>query len=238
LGTRISAVLFDFGGVLTTSVFKAFEAFGTKLGVDPRLPLRLLAKDEPSGALLVEHEEGRLGQRDFEDGFAERLRAHGADVQGPGLLALMQAELRPDQAMLDLVAELRNAGHRVGLLSNSLGDDCYAGFDLESMFDAVAISGEIGVRKPSRRAYAIACERLGTEPAETVMVDDLEHNIVAARRAGLAGIVHRQAATTAEELRALLHLDGATETTQAAAAHEAHAAQATRADAQPDPRPR
>ncbi|MFF1737461.1 HAD family hydrolase [Streptomyces sp. NPDC058247] len=216
MSTPISAVLFDFGGVLTTSVYEAFEALGRALGVDPRLPLRLLAKDERAGALLVDHEEGRIGQREFEDGFAERLRAHGADAQGPGLLSLMQTELRPDRAMLDLVAEVRNAGHRVGLLSNSLGDDCYAGFDLESMFDAVVISGEIGVRKPSRRAYAIACERLGTEPAETVMVDDLEHNIVAARRAGLAGIVHREATATAQELRSLLRLGAAAEATQAA----------------------
>ncbi|MFE4253783.1 HAD family hydrolase [Streptomyces sp. NPDC056910] len=223
MSTRISAVLFDFGGVLTTSLIEAFEAFGATLGVDPRLPLRLLAKDERSSALLVEHEEGRLGQREFEDGFAERLRAHGADIQGPGLLSLMQTGLRPDRAMLDLVAEVRNAGHRVGLLSNSLGDDCYAGFDLESMFDAVVISGEIGVRKPSRRAYAIACERLGTEPAETVMVDDLEHNIVAARRAGLAGILHREAATTAAELRALLHQDVTTVETQPAQAAQTDA---------------
>ncbi|MFC9532210.1 HAD family hydrolase [Streptomyces sp. NPDC056975] len=223
MSTRISAVLFDFGGVLTTSLIEAFETFGATLGVDPRLPLRLLAKDERSSALLVEHEEGRLGQREFEDGFAERLRAHGADIQGPGLLSLMQTGLRPDRAMLDLVAEVRNAGHRVGLLSNSLGDDCYAGFDLESMFDAVVISGEIGVRKPSRRAYAIACERLGTEPAETVMVDDLEHNIVAARRAGLAGILHREAATTAAELRALLHQDVTTVETQPAQAAQTDA---------------
>ncbi|MFE6150433.1 HAD family hydrolase [Streptomyces sp. NPDC057889] len=223
MSTRISAALFDFGGVLTTSLIEAFETFGATLGVDPRLPLRLLAKDERSSALLVEHEEGRLGQREFEDGFAERLRAHGADIQGPGLLSLMQTGLRPDRAMLDLVAEVRNAGHRVGLLSNSLGDDCYAGFDLESMFDAVVISGEIGVRKPSRRAYAIACERLGTEPAETVMVDDLEHNIVAARRAGLAGILHREAATTAAELRALLHQDVTTVETQPAQAAQTDA---------------
>ncbi|WP_405655951.1 HAD family phosphatase [Streptomyces sp. NBC_01386] len=223
MSTRISAVLFDFGGVLTTSLIEAFADFGATLGVDPRLPLRLLAKDERSSALLVEHEEGRLGQREFEDGFAERLRAHGADIQGPGLLSLMQTGLRPDRAMLDLVAEVRNAGHRVGLLSNSLGDDCYAGFDLESMFDAVVISGEIGVRKPSRRAYAIACERLGTEPAETVMVDDLEHNIVAARRAGLAGILHREAATTAAELRALLHQDVTTVETRPAQAAQTDA---------------
>ncbi|MFC7304546.1 HAD family hydrolase [Streptomyces monticola] len=199
-----SAVLFDFGGVLTTSVVAAFGELGRELGGDERLLLRLLSKDEESSALLVAHEEGRIGESEFEDGFAARLRAHGATVRGPGLVRRMQARLRPDPDTIALVAKVRAEGHRVGMLSNSLGDDCYAGFDLPAMFDAVTVSGEIGVRKPSRRAYAIACERLGAAPEETVMVDDLEQNITAAARIGLAGIVHRDAATTAAALSRLL----------------------------------
>ncbi|CAM5242271.1 Alpha-D-glucose 1-phosphate phosphatase YihX [Streptomyces alboniger] len=198
------AVLFDFGGVLTSSVVTAFAELGAELGDDPGLPLRLLSRDRESSALLVAHEEGRIAQREFEDGFAARLRAHGLTVQGPGLVSRLQARLRPDPGMIALVARLRAAGHRVGLLSNSLGDDCYAGFDLPAMFDAVTVSGEIGVRKPSRRAYATACERLGAPPETTVMVDDLRQNIDAARRLGIAGVVHRDAATTAAELAGLL----------------------------------
>jgi putative hydrolase of the HAD superfamily len=199
-----SAVLFDFGGVLTTSVVAAFEELGAELGGDPRLLLRLLSKDESAGALLVAHEEGRIGEREFEAGFAERLRAHGVTVEGPGLVRRMQSRLLPDDDMIALVAKVRADGHRVGLLSNSLGDDCYSGFDLPGMFDAVTVSGEIGVRKPSRRAYAIACERLAVRPEETVMVDDLEQNISAAERIGLAGVLHRDTATTADELARLL----------------------------------
>ncbi|AKJ14888.1 HAD family hydrolase [Streptomyces incarnatus] len=204
-GTR-SAVLFDFGGVLTTSVHAAFQRLGTELGCDPRLPLRLLARDEVSGALLVAHEEGRIGELQFEQGFAERLRAHGVavDPAEPGIVRRIQRALEPDHAMIDLVARVREAGYRVGLLSNSLGDDCYAGFDLPAMFDAVTISGEVGVRKPSRRAYAIACERLGVRPEDAVMVDDLEQNITAAERAGLAGIVHTHASATATALTSVL----------------------------------
>ncbi|MFJ8820987.1 HAD family hydrolase [Streptomyces sp. NPDC102467] len=202
------AVLFDFGGVLTTSVVAAFEDLGRELGAEPRLLLRLLSKDAPSSALLVAHEEGRIGEREFEDGFAERLRAHGVTVDsgaaGPRLLIRLQERLRPDADMVALVAKVRADGHRVGMLSNSLGDDCYAGFDLPALFDAVTVSGEIGVRKPSRRAYAIACERLGSLPEETVMVDDLEQNITAAARLGIAGVVHRDAPTTAAELARLL----------------------------------
>lgn len=198
-----TAVMFDFGGVLTASVLDAFADFGRQIG-DARLPLRILSRDPVGKSLLTDHEEGRIDAAAFETGLAERFEAHGAQVPAEGLLRRMQAGLTPDRDTIDLVARLRDAGHRVGLLSNSLGDDCYAGFDLPAMFDAVTISAEIGVRKPSRRAYLIACERLGVPPEETVMVDDLEQNIVAAARVGLAGVVHRNAADTATQLADLL----------------------------------
>lgn len=198
------AVLFDFGGVLTSSVFEAFSEFGAVECGDRELPLRLLGTDPESKRLLTEHEEGRLGHEDFEAGFAARLRAHGADIEAEGLVAKMQARLVRDDLTVALVADLRSAGVPVGLLSNSLGRDCYAGFDLAAMFDAVTISGHEGVRKPSRRLYEIGCERLGAEPAEVVMVDDLAQNIVAAERLGMAGVVHRTAAHTARELNQLL----------------------------------
>ncbi|MCR3720132.1 MULTISPECIES: HAD family hydrolase [Prauserella salsuginis group] len=197
------AVLFDFGGVLTTGVLAAFAEFGRELG-DSRLPLRVVASDEQGKNLLKAHEEGRIDQAVFERGLADRFAAHGAAVPASGLLRRMQAGLRPDSATIDLVRRLRSQGWPVGLLSNSLGDDCYAGFDLPEMFDAVTISAEIGVRKPSREAYRIACRRLGVRPEETVMVDDLEQNIAAAGRLGMAGVVHTDAVTTEAELTALL----------------------------------
>lgn len=197
------AVIFDFGGVLTSSVLDAFASFGESIG-DGGLPLKVLAEDPEAAALLVEHEEGRLDQAGFEHGFAVRLRAHGADVDSVGLVGRLQSAMTPDRETMTLVADLRAEGRPVGLLSNSLGDDCYAGFDLKAMFDAVTISGEIGVRKPSRRAYFLACERLGVAPELTVMVDDLRQNVRAAGRLGMAGVLHRSARTTREALQTLL----------------------------------
>ncbi|MDN5851900.1 MAG: HAD family phosphatase [Actinomycetia bacterium] len=197
------AVVFDFGGVLTTSVFAAFRELGRSIG-DERLPLRLLAHDKASSRLLVEHEEGRIGEAEFEAGYAERLRAHGATVVAGGLMRSVRAAMRRDDAMVDLVATIRMRGYPVGLLSNSMGENSYAGWDLPAMFDAVTISGDIGVRKPSRRAYQIACSRLGVEPREAVMVDDLRQNIDAAERLGMAGVLHRDATFTAHQLDALL----------------------------------
>lgn len=200
---RPHAVLFDFGGVLTSSVMEAFAAFGDEIG-DRHLPLRLLSKDPEGKALLVDHEEGRITHAEFETGYAARLRAHGVETEADGLIGRMQARMRPDPAMITLVSDLRAEGRPVGLLSNSFGDDCYAGFDLTAMFDAVTISAEIGVRKPSRRAYLTACERLGADPAATVMVDDLAHNIDAAARIGMPGVVHSDAERTRVALEALL----------------------------------
>lgn len=103
-------LLVDFGGVLTTSVFAAFAEFSAAVSSDPNLVQRLLAEDAESSRLLVEHESGRLDEVGFDRGFAARLRAHGATVEDEGVIARMQAGLRPDPAMLKLVTEMRGPG--------------------------------------------------------------------------------------------------------------------------------
>lgn len=195
-----TAVLVDFGGVITSSVLQAFTDFGASLGGDPRLPLDLLARDERARGLLADHECGRIDTEAFERGFAERLRAHGADVPAEGLTARMQAGMSIDQDMLALLDGLRAAGHRVALVSNSFGDGTYDGVDLAAVADAVVISAEVGIRKPSRRIYAIACERLGVGPEEAVMIDDLRQNLDGAARIGIGGVLHTSAADTRRQL--------------------------------------
>jgi len=199
-----NAILFDFGGVLTSILFEAFKAFGASIGPDPKLPLRVLSQDSEAGALLVEHEEGRIDDEAFERGFAARLTAHGAQVEAEGLIARLQSGLRPDPVMLGLVRQLRAEGRPVALVSNSLGKDCYAGFDLDTLFDEIVISAAVGVRKPSSRIYQIACDCLGAEPSEVVMIDDLQQNLDGAARLGIAGILHTAAETTKQGLKHLL----------------------------------
>jgi putative hydrolase of the HAD superfamily len=195
-----TAVLVDFGGVITSSVLQAFTDFGASLGGDPRLPLDLLARDERARGLLADHECGRIDTEAFERGFAERLRAHGADVPAEGLTVRMQAGMSIDQDMLALLDGLRTAGHRVALVSNSFGDGTYDGVDLAAVADTVVISAEVGIRKPSRRIYAIACERLGVGPEEAVMIDDLRQNLDGAARIGIGGVLHTSAADTRRQL--------------------------------------
>ncbi len=189
-------VLFDFGGVLTSSVLAGFSRFSVDLGADPGLVLRLLSTDPDASGALVAHEEGRLDDEGFEDALGAALDRAGIAVDPDGLIARMQTYFVRDEEMVGLVAVVRVLGHPVGLISNSLGRDCYAGYDLDAMFDAQTISSAEGVRKPSRRLYEIACERLALAPHEVVIVDDLRQNVDAATRLGMRGIVHRDADTT------------------------------------------
>lgn len=189
------AILVDFGGVMTTSVLDGFREFGASLG-HPDLPITLLSTDDIARTLLADHESGRIDADAFDAGFAERLRAHGAEVEADGLSARMQSGLRRDEDSIELIRELRGAGIPVALVSNAFGRDCYAGFDLAELADVVVISSEVGIRKPSRRIYQIACDRLGIQPPQAVMVDDLRHNLDGAARLGIAGVLHTAAADT------------------------------------------
>jgi putative hydrolase of the HAD superfamily len=195
-----TAVLIDFGGVITTSVLQAFEQFGELLGAPPGLVLDLLSHDTAARELLVEHECGRIDADSFDRGFAERLSAHGLVVQPERLSARMQAGLRRDDDTVRLIEDLRAAGVPIALVSNAFGRDCYAGFDLDALADAVVISSEVGIRKPSRKIYAIACERLGIDPRQAVMVDDLQQNLNGAARLGIAGVLHTDADNTRTQL--------------------------------------
>lgn len=191
-----TAVLIDFGGVLTTSVHEAFRAFALEISDDETLVLKLLATDPESNRLFVANENGSATDEEFEAGFAARLAAHGAPVAAEGLLARMQAGFGPDDAMVDGLAQLRAHGIPIALVTNQFGRDCYRGFDLPALADEVVVSTELGVRKPSRRIYAVACERLGVEPAQAVMVDDIQHNLDGAAKLGIAGVLHTSAADT------------------------------------------
>lgn len=202
----LSALLIDFGGVLTTPIADAFGALSADAGLAPGEALSLLAGHEGARTALREHEEGRLDDEGFEDAFAQALADSGGRMEARGLLARVAARMQLDEPMVELVREVRRQGVPVALVSNSLGRDCYALVDLDELFDVTVISGRVGVRKPSRRIYAIACERLGLPPEECVLVDDLEHNLVGAARLGITGVHHRHAGETAPRVRELLDL--------------------------------
>jgi len=107
-----------------------------------------------------------------------------------------------EDSMTSLVTRAHAAGIRTALLSNSWGHD-YDRSDWHEMFDAVVISGEVGMRKPEREIFELTLDRIGLPAGECVFIDDIPHNVAAAAEAGLVGIVHRTFDETAGELEAL-----------------------------------
>lgn len=113
--------------------------------------------------------------------------------------ALIEADLASwvevDPQMVELVGELAAAGRVLGLLSNIIGD-LVPVFEAQhgrwlAHFAARTYSCDIGVAKPDRRAYEIAAERLGVDPADCLFIDDSEANVLAAREVGMRAEVFR-----------------------------------------------
>jgi putative hydrolase of the HAD superfamily len=190
------ALLVDFGGVLTTNVFDAFADFCRAEGLAPDTVRNRFMTDPAARELLEELEMGRIGEAEFEPRFAELLGVEPADR----LIDRLFAGMVPEEAMLDAVRTARRAGIRTGLLSNSWGQQRYERETFPELFDAVVISGEVGIRKPDPEIYALAAERLDREPERVVFVDDLPGNLKPARAIGMATVLHRDAETTLREL--------------------------------------
>ena len=193
----------DFGGVLTTSIWPAFAAFCEGEGLAPDTVRDLFRGDSKALQLLRGLETGALADAEFERRFGALLGV--ADHQG--LIKRMFAGLEPDPAMLEAVGAARAAGLKTGLISNSWGLGIYDRLDSTHLFDAVVISGDVGMHKPRPEIYLLTCERLGVEPAAAVFVDDLRENCAGAEAVGMTAVLHRESPTTIAELERLFGLE-------------------------------
>jgi epoxide hydrolase-like predicted phosphatase len=199
---RYRALIVDFGGVLTTSIWTAFAAFCETEGLAPDT-VRALFRDDPRAVVLLRGlETGELADEEFERGFGELL---GID-EHQRLIARMFAALRPDERMVGAVRRARDAGIATGLLSNSWGLGIYDHAPTD-LFDQIVISAEVGLHKPQPEIYLLACEQLRVEPAEAVFVDDLRENCEGAEAVGMTAVRHRDSAETIPRLEELLALE-------------------------------
>jgi putative hydrolase of the HAD superfamily len=200
---RRSALIVDFGGVLTTSVWPAFEAFCRGEGLDAG-SVRTLFRENPDAlADLRELETGAVEPAEFERRFAAHL---GIPGRAEGLIGRLFGGLEPDEQMIAAVRAVRRAGFPTGLISNSWGGAIYDDDLIGELFDAVVISGEVGLHKPQPEIFRLACERLGITPVQAVFVDDLRENCAGAEAVGMAAILHRETAETVKRLGELLGL--------------------------------
>jgi putative hydrolase of the HAD superfamily len=198
----LGGLLVDFGGVLTTNVFASFREFCVAEGLDPDAVKRLFREDPRARPELRRLEVGELGEEEFAERFGSMLGVRKSE----GLVDRLFAGIRPDEAMLEAVKAARRAGLRTGLVSNSWGHGRYDRDAFPELFDAVVISGEVGLHKPQPEIFRLAAERVALPPARCVLVDDLEENCAGAEAVGMTAVLHRGAERTLPELERLLRV--------------------------------
>ena len=152
-------------------------------------------------------ERGELASGEFETMLAGALRARGVRVRPDGLLTRMLAGLADTRDdMVNLLRRARGRGIRTALLSNSWGEH-YPEHAWVGAFDAVVISGRVGMRKPEPRIYRHTAALLDLPVEACVFVDDLRRNVEAAVAVGMVGILHTGYEQTLAELDVLFDTD-------------------------------
>ncbi|MFC7589856.1 HAD family phosphatase [Nonomuraea antimicrobica] len=209
----VTGVLIDWGGVLTTSLSDSIGRWIAADRIDADRYYAVMGE-------LIDHayrggdgessihalERGELDGADFERDLAARLLTlDGAPPVAEGLLERMFAGFERVDTMYDMLRDVRAGGVKTCLLSNSWSNT-YPRDGWDELFDAVVISGEVGMRKPEERIYLHALDLLGLSGEECVFIDDIEANIDAARALGITGIHHRDADTTLAQLEPVLRL--------------------------------
>jgi len=211
--STLRGLLVDWYGVLTEGLDTALTSWCEADGIDYESFRQAMAEwFGEAGYLDATYnpvhalERGELEVPDFERQLAERLRRpDGSGPSAVGLLARMFDRFGHAPDMAGLVLRARQAGLRTALVSNSWGDH-YLRQGWDDMFDAVVISGEVGMRKPEERMFRYALEQVGLPAPQCVFVDDHPTNVRVAAGLGLVGVHHTDYATTCAELEALFGL--------------------------------
>ncbi len=184
----IKAFIFDFGGVVVRT-----EDYGPRHAWDERLglPIGSVERAVHHSDLWIQVQLGRITQRAYWNGVAELLYMRKEDI----------AQLRKDYfscdrlnyRLLDVIRELREAGYPIALLSNdSLQlESRLRELGIDSLFDHVLISAQIGVMKPDVTAFRVALQALQSAPQQTLFVDDSLINVRAAQSLGLHAMLFR-----------------------------------------------
>lgn len=189
------AVIWDFGGVLTSSPFEAFNRYEAEKGL-PRDFIRSVNAVNPLTNAWALLERSLVGAEEFDELFRRETQAMGHDVPGRDVLALLSGRLRPRVVNALKVCKARG---QVGCITNNAPVGKGAGMAQDedragevsqvlSLFDHVIESSKLGIRKPDPRIYELMCEALDVNPSDCIYLDDLGINLRPAREMGMTTI--------------------------------------------------
>ena len=203
----VEAVIFDFGGVMTTSPFEAFARFERERGYPADIIRNTNAANHLENA-WAKFERAEIDLDTFDRLFAEEsLALGGAAVSGREVLPLLAGDLRPEmvEALRRIKSECKTGCITNNLPANAIGSQSGRSFyvaEVMALFDHVIESAKIGLRKPDPRIYQMMIEALGVNPADCVYLDDLGVNLKPARALGMTTIKVISASQAITELEA------------------------------------
>ena len=182
----IRATLFDVGGVIIDSPFDAFARYEEERGL-PGGFIRRLNLTDPHDNAWARLERNEVGFDEFCRLFEGEARAAGGELDARELMMRLAGDIRPQ-----MVEAVRRCHERLktAMLTNNWAVDDEGGRldDLLPLFDVVVESARVGLRKPDRRFYEQACDRLEIQPPEAVFLDDIGANLKPAREMGMTTI--------------------------------------------------
>ena len=197
----VKGVLWDFGGVLSTSPFDAFSAYEAAHGLEPGF-IRQLNSTNPDTNAWAQLERSEVALEEFVLLFEAEALAAGSRLDGAALLGGLSTELRP--AMIEAVRRCRTQ-LKTALLTNNFRTGSGSIWEgIPELFDVIVESSQVGYRKPDPHFYAIALEMLEIEPEEAVFLDDLGINLKPARALGMHTIKVTDPSDALAELEALV----------------------------------
>ncbi len=192
----IKAVIFDFGGVFTTSPVENFAAYEKENGLPDRFIGGVIKARLHYGA-FAQFERAEISREEFDRAFAEETRAAGHEVAGSTLLSMLTLDLYPE--MIAALRRVKERGFKTGCITNNMPTHDSAAMvadpnamdtvaEVFALFDHVIESSKAGVRKPEPKIYEMMCNALGVRPDECVFIDDLGVNLKPARAMGMTTI--------------------------------------------------
>ena len=207
----IQAVLWDFGGVFTTSPFAAFARFEAERNL-PKDFIRTINATNADRNAWAMMERNEVSHEEFGDLFEAEAKAAGHPVHGSEILPLLSGDLQPE-----MVAALRIVArhYKTACLTNNMRtghgpsmtrdpDKAAEIAQVMEIFEHVVESSQTGIRKPEPRFYEIACEMLGVQPSQAVFLDDLGVNLKPAKAMGMTTIKVAGPAQALGDLEAVL----------------------------------
>jgi putative hydrolase of the HAD superfamily len=196
----IKAVISDFGGVLTTPLLGSFMALQDEIGIEAgtlgKAMQRISERDGEHP--LFDLERGRITETDFLDALRRELAIDlGHEPELHRFSEIYFDALEVNEPMIALMRDVRSRGYRMALLTNNVREWeplWRAMLPVDEIFEIVVDSAFVGMRKPEPEIYELTIERLGDGIVATdcLFIDDVEHNIAAARELGMSA-VHFQA---------------------------------------------